>query len=116
MPRESWDLHCRGYLEHPLGGPSSTHLDASTEQLSQDRTENPSLKGLPRETGGLHCGGHIHRASPGRPRQHSSRGKVFVDCETERQTSRVAPSSRSDIGDENGESIELAEGGESREE
>jgi hypothetical protein len=60
MPRETGDLHCRGYLEHPLGGPSSTHLEASTEQvLSPDLTEKPSLKGLPRETGGLRCRGYI---------------------------------------------------------
>jgi hypothetical protein len=60
LPREVWGLHCRGYLEHPLGGPSSTHLEASSEQvLSRDLTEKPSLSGLPRETGGLHCRGHI---------------------------------------------------------
>jgi hypothetical protein len=54
------DLHCKGYLEHPLGGPGSTHLEASTEEaLSHFLPDLPSYEGLPKETGGLHCRGHI---------------------------------------------------------
>jgi hypothetical protein len=60
MPRETGGLHCRGHLEHPLGGPGSTHLEAATEgSLSHGLPEVPSYEGLPRETGGLHCRGYI---------------------------------------------------------
>jgi hypothetical protein len=60
MPREAGGLHCRGHIEHPLGGPSSTHLEATTEEIiPHDLTDEPSNGELPRETGGLHCRGHI---------------------------------------------------------
>jgi hypothetical protein len=60
MPRETGGLHCRGYCEHPLGGPSSTHLEAASEEIvSHDLTDEPSNGELPRETGGLHCRGYI---------------------------------------------------------
>jgi hypothetical protein len=62
LPRETGGLHCRGYIEHPLGGPGSTLLEAASEEImSQDLTDEPSNGGLPRETGGLHCRGHIER-------------------------------------------------------
>jgi hypothetical protein len=60
MPRETGGLHCREHLEHPLGGPGSTLLEATTEEvLSHFLPDLPSYEGLPRETGGLHCRGHI---------------------------------------------------------
>jgi hypothetical protein len=60
MPRETGGLHCSGYLEHPLGDPGSTHLEASTEDaLTHYLSDMPSYEGLPRETRGLHCRGHI---------------------------------------------------------
>jgi hypothetical protein len=60
MPRETGGLHCRGYLEHPLGGPGSTLLEATTEgALSHGLPEKPSYVSLPRETGGLHCRRYI---------------------------------------------------------
>jgi hypothetical protein len=68
MPRETGGLHCRGYCEHPLGGPSSTHLEATSEEIiSHDLTDEPSNEKLPRETGGLHCRGYIEHplGSPG---------------------------------------------------
>jgi hypothetical protein len=60
MPRETGGLHCRGYIEHPLGGPGSTHLEARTElALSRDLADKPCSEEMPRETGGLHCRGYI---------------------------------------------------------
>jgi hypothetical protein len=68
LPRDTGGLHCRGHIEHPLGGPGSTLLEASSEEIiSQDLTDKPSNGGLLRETGGLHCRGHIEHplGSPG---------------------------------------------------
>jgi hypothetical protein len=79
LPRETGGLHCRGYCEHPLGGPDSTHLEAATEEIiPYDLTDEPSNGELPRETGGLHCRGYIEHPLGGPGSTHLEASPLAV--------------------------------------
>jgi hypothetical protein len=39
LPRETGGLHCRGHIEHPLGDPGSTRLEASSLEAVNQETK-----------------------------------------------------------------------------